>query len=421
MGRHFFFIITILITTAISAQDNIAVAQNNVVQSQSAGEAVEVRISGTVTDRLSHAKMENASVIIPNTNISTVTNADGFFVLKLKHRPNKIAISSLGYKTQTVNVTEDKMENLQIKMTPAAITLPEVAVWKSDPEDIMLMAIDRINDNFVQTRELQTSFYRETLQKGSRFIDISEAILSTCKRAYMRGVNYDQVEVVHGRHIVSQQTKDTLSVKMVGGPSATINFDVVKNAELLFDDIKEGCYAFNMELPEELDGKTQIVISFQPRMVKDWALYNGKVYLDQQTLAFTRMELDFDMEDEVKVTRMLLNKKPMGLRFKPLQYSTIVNYRDGRINYMKLTVRFKCDWKKHLISRTYTCCSEMVVTDFIRRYEGPNIEQKQRFNDRDALSNAVNAFSDAGFWNNYNIIEPTESLEKAINKLKKNQ
>lgn len=31
----------------------------------------------------------------------------------------------------------------------------------------------------------------------------------------------------------------------------------------------------------------------------------------------------------------------------------------------------------------------------------------------------VDNFSDADFWNDYNIIEPTESLEKAVLKLRK--
>ena len=38
---------------------------------------------------------------------------------------------------------------------------------------------------------------------------------------------------------------------------------------------------------------------------------------------------------------------------------------------------------------------------------------------RDSFTQMVNNFNDPDFWRDYNIIEPTESLEKAIKKLKK--
>lgn len=61
----------------------------------------------------------------------------------------------------------------------------------------------------------------------------------------------------------------------------------------------------------------------------------------------------------------------------------------------------------------------MVVTDFETNYEGPNIEAKERFGDREAFIKTLKRFSDASFWDDYNIIEPTESLEKAILKINK--
>ena len=38
-----------------------------------------------------------------------------------------------------------------------------------------------------------------------------------------------------------------------------------------------------------------------------------------------------------------------------------------------------------------------------------------------SLSDKVLDFADESFWGAYNIIEPTESLENAVNKLKKQQ
>lgn len=420
MKRLFFLTLALLVAFTIMAQNDTKTVQDSCAKA-------EVRICGTVIDRSSHEKLNSVSVTVPNTNISTVTNADGYFVLKLKDYPEQIVTSSLGYKKMVVKLSQDRMNELHatgstavnISMTPVSITLPDLNVWQNDPNALICNAMDRISTNFVQKRELQTAFYRETLQKGGRYIDISEAILKMCKRGYDRGIWFDRVKVEHGRHIVSQKTKDTLSVKVQGGPMTPINYDVVKNAEMLFSDIKNNYYSFSMEIPEELDGRMQIVLSFTPRVSVDWALYSGKIYLDRQSLAFTRVEMSLDVKDAQKVVRMLLVKKPLGLRFKPQELTTVIDYREGRINYMRTFFRFKCDWKRRLFSRSYTSCSEMVVTDFIKDYDGPNIESKERFGERDVLMNTIDNFSDADFWKDYNIIEPTETLEKAINKLKK--
>ncbi len=408
------FLLTITLLIAIHA-----VAQNNTGTKSNKEAKTEVRISGTVTDRSSNRKLENVSITIQGTNISTVTNADGFFLLKLKHRPQSITVSCIGYASENITIADDRTENIRIKMLPTGITLPELNVWLNEPEALVMMAIERRDINFVQTREMHTSFYRETLQKGNRYIDISEAILSTCKRGYDRGITGDRVKIKHGRRIMSQRNDDTLSVQILGGPNTPVWLDVVKNENILFEDMRHSCYTFNMELPEVLDGKTQIVIAFAPYLIVEWPLYRGKIYLDKQSLAFTRIEMELDMSDRAKATRVMLYKKPASLRFRPLEMSTVINYHDGRINYMKTVFRFKCDWKRKLFSRTYRCTSEMVVTDFETNYEGPNIEAKERFGDREAFIKTLKRFSDASFWDDYNIIEPTESLEKAILKINK--
>jgi hypothetical protein len=47
------------------------------------------------------------------------------------------------------------------------------------------------------------------------------------------------------------------------------------------------------------------------------------------------------------------------------------------------------------------------------------IPVKEAFSIRKSLSQEVALYQDENFWGNYNIIEPTESLENAVNRLKK--
>ena len=105
-----------------------------------------------------------------------------------------------------------------------------------------------------------------------------------------------------------------------------------------------------------------------------------------------------------------------------MEVAFLVTYkeRDGMsyLSYIRNEVRFKCDWKKRLFSSSYTAFSEMVVTD---RTESPlsGISNKNTFKRKQVFYDLVDEYWNEDFWRNYNIIEPTESLENAVNKLRK--
>jgi hypothetical protein len=59
-----------------------------------------------------------------------------------------------------------------------------------------------------------------------------------------------------------------------------------------------------------------------------------------------------------------------------------------------------------------------VITD--NQKENPlRITNKDSFSSRRSLSDEAMSYYDSNFWGVYNIIEPTESLESAVSKLKK--
>ena len=166
----------------------------------------------------------------------------------------------------------------------------------------------------------------------------------------------------------------------------------------------------------------QYVVSFRPRVSLMYALFYGKLYIDFEKLAFTRAEFSLDMQNRVKAVEAILHKKPLGLRFRPQEVSYLVTYKEQNgktyLNYISNTIRFKCDWKKKLFSTSYTVASEMVVTD---KREGmlETIPNKEAFSLNQIFYDKVDEYWSPDFWGNYNIIEPTESLEHAVDKLKK--
>lgn len=382
-------------------------------------------IVGQVKDKQNKKALENVNVSVYGSNIGTVTNAEGEFALKIKktEAPRELEISHIGYANSHISIEKEAPAKLTVWMTPHANLLNEVVVYASDPRLIVEKAISKIPQNYSDKRDMLTGFYRETVQKGRRYIGISEAVLDVSKTAYTnRNINYDKVRVMKGRRLLSQKASDTLAVKVVGGPNLSVTLDVVKNNEALLDLEELNNYEFWMAESVLIDNRMQYVINFRPKVILMYALLYGKLYIDRERLSFTRAEMSLDMQNKSKATTAILYKKPLGLRFKPQELSYLVTYKnvDGRtyLNYIRNTIRFKCDWKRKLFSTSYAITSEMVVTD---RKEGSleTIPNKEAFNLTQIFYDKVDEYWSEGFWGNYNIIEPTESLEHAVDKLKK--
>lgn len=379
-------------------------------------------LTGRVTSKVDGKVLPHVSVSSPDGRQQTVTNDDGEFILKTPERPAYIELSHLGYHTRRVTIG-NQTEDLQVRMVPSAIMLDEVVVSMNDPLSVVLTAMQKIPVNYSLEPSLMHCFYRETAQKGSRFIAVSEAVTDMYKTSYKYDVRGDAVQIVKGRRLMSTRASDTLGVKVMGGPVIPIMLDVVKNSEVILTRQELEYYRLTMEMPERIDYRPQYVISFSPRYKLSRPLFYGKFYIDQETMAFTRVELQLDMSNREQATRYMLVHKPIGLRFNPKELTTIINYQTlnnvTRMSYVRNVMRFKCDWKRRLFSSTYTVTTEMVVTELAPETEVHAIKRRDSFGQRDKFYDKVTFFEEPDFWGSYNIIEPTESLENAIDKLKK--
>ncbi|MDL2278645.1 carboxypeptidase-like regulatory domain-containing protein [Parabacteroides sp. OttesenSCG-928-G07] len=386
-----------------------------------------ITISGVVRDRQNRRKIEYVNVYVPGTNIGTVTNSDGEFSIKVLQSlaAKEIRMSHIGYLNSTVTINNTDLSDLTVWMVPNSIALDEIIIRANDPRFIVEEAIDKIPVNYSSNNNLLTGFYRETVQKRNRYINISEAIIDVYKTSYKHmGVNSDKVQVLKGRQILSQRASDTLIVKLQGGPNLSIFVDIVKNPDILLDRTTLNFYFFKMEESIMLDNRPHYVIRFTPQVIMPYALYEGVLYIDKEKHSFSRAEFKLNMDDENKATATILRKKPFGLRFKPLEVSYLVTYKEQEdgltyLSYIHNEVRFRCDWRRKLFGTNYTITSEMVVTD--SKIADETIPSKMAFKASQSLYDNVSYFYDPDFWGAYNIIEPTESLESAVNKLMKQQ
>ncbi|MDR0347961.1 MAG: carboxypeptidase-like regulatory domain-containing protein [Tannerella sp.] len=383
-------------------------------------------IGGIVKDMQTKKAVEYVNVSAIGTNIGTITNEDGEFTLKLSKLSNvkEIQLSCIGYYNALVPVSRNGKEETYY-ITPESFHLSEIQVfsWKN-PRDLVKAALDKVTNNYVMNPNMLTGFYRETIQKRRRYINISEAVIEVYKSPYNQSANQDRVKVLKGRKLVSPKKTDTLSVKFLGGPNMSIYMDVVKNPDVLLDQDILQYYAYRMGETTSIGDRLQYVVHFEPQAVLPYPLYIGTLFIDRETLSFTRAEFEMDMRDKLKVTDAILKEKPRGLRFTPEEITYVVTYKQQgektMLNYIRNEIKFKCDWKRRLFATNYSVLSETVITNSTDQ-NVMRIPAKESFSMRQSLSQEVELYQDDNFWGSYNIIEPTESLENAVGKLRKQQ
>ena len=380
-------------------------------------------VRGTVRDATDNKPLAYVSVTLPGTNYATVTNSDGSFIIKSDLPPRFVAFSLLGYKVLTMPA--DREHTMRVSLTRGQFTLDPAQVVSGDPLTILRDAIYKISENCPSEPELFECFYRETVQKRQRFIYVSEAVMKMYKSSFRNVFGRDRAAVEKSRLLTSPRLSDTLAVKVVGGPAQAIDLDLVKNRSVILNENSLERYTLEMMDPVMIDDRRQIVIHMDPMPDPEYAQQEAVVYIDQETMAFTRIELTLDMSSPEKATRVMLVRKPADIRFKPKEMTLLLDYKreegKSRLNYVRTVFRFNCSRRRSLWSQDYTAIAEMVATNRFTGVDAVPIDRAESFRSSESLADKTQVYADPDFWKDYNIIEPTESLEHAMGRLRKEE
>jgi len=380
-------------------------------------------IRGRVTDAETNLPLVFAGIAVQGSNVSTVTNLDGEFTLKIgSDETGKIEFSYVGYKNRVMAIDEMKTNGQRnvIAMETALIPIKEIIVKPLIPEDIMQLVIERFDENYPAVPNDMTGFYRETIRKNRSYISIGEAVVEVFKSPYQNDLRYDAVRIYKGRKSNDVEKMDTVLFKLQGGPTTTLYLDVVKNPETFLT--RESLSQYELELSSlvVIDDRTNYVINFYQKPSITTPLYQGRMFIDIETYAVAQVEFAFNLENKDLAASMFIRKKPMGMQVTPEITSYMVRYREvnGKwyFTHSRAEVKFKVDWKKKLFNTNYTTMSELAITDRTEE-DVVKFTSKERIKPTDFFTEEVAAFADPDFWGDYNVIEPDQSIEAAIRKL----
>lgn len=387
-----------------------------------------ITLYGLVRDSGTSKPLSYASVNLSGTNVSNVSNQDGCFSLKIPQdtpEDTDVLISHLGYLTGVVKVSDfgghTSERPLMISLMETSIMLDPVTVSAQDPYELVQKAFSRVAVNYPLQRLGMTAFYREMIRKGTaKYLVINEAVVDIDKSSYLSSAE-DRLGIYKGRGLNNYVTSDTLFVKLQGGISTSLEVDLVKNPFLGVSlDEMTAAYRFFMDGMATYDGYTFYKVGFCPSDDVKEILFKGHLYIETERLAIGRVEAEMDLKGrEEEAARYFIVKAPVGTRFSANTAKYVVSYKcfDGKwyYDYFRADMGFTTKKRHSLLRKNFTVTEEMAVTD---HGEGRiAIEPSSRVRFKDILSDQVADFLDEQFWEDYNIIEPDESIEAIIRKL----
>lgn len=409
-----FFVITLLIFCSLSRLD----AQNERAKTNFK------KVYGVVYDQKNHNPIVFASVFIKGTNIGTVTNAEGKFLLKIPvyDMGDSLGISSLGYKTLFVSCQQLKPTLNRFELENDVVPLNEVVVRQKNPEELISTALWDIPFNYSGKPVMMTAFYREFIKKNRNYVSVGEAVLHVYKAPYTSQFNTDRVSIFKGRKSQAVRKMDTLLVKFLGGPLEVSFLDLVKNpGDLLSRDMLDN-YNFHLAGVVMMDGRQTYEIQFDQKDTVSYPLFKGSMFLDAKTLAFVAFKFEISPKQIGKAAQYLITKKPSGLKARLKDAHYFVKYRKigstWYLNYVRLEEQFQFKWQKRLFHSNYTFLSEAAITN-ISHSNVQKQKAKMSFKYNQAFSEKVSDFQDPKFWGPNNIIEPESSIQSAIKKIRR--
>lgn len=381
--------------------------------------------SGEVKEASSNKSLVFATLTVEGTNISTITNTEGNFLLKVpKDLTDKnVVVSFLGYKTKMVPISSLQPEKNEISLEVSVTQLSEINI--NAPKDALALVRETLknrDDNYFKDPSLMTAFYRETIKRRRRNVSLAEAVVNIYKTPYDIGRD-DAVELYKARKSTDYSKLDTVALKLQGGPYNTLYVDLMKYPEYIFSEETLPNYKFAFDRSTTTNDRLIYVIRFDQRENVLEPLYRGELYIDVENKVLTGAIFSLNITDEDLAADLFVRRKPAKVDVWPTEVSYRVDYRekDGKwyYGYSSVFMEFKVDWEDKWFNSQYSMTAEMAITDWesVSKTERP--KYRQRIRKSIILSDEASGFSDPDFWGEYNIIEPEKSIESAIRKIQR--
>ena len=378
-------------------------------------------LEGTVRERESGEPVAYCTVGVVETGTGTVTNQNGQFRLKLPDSLQYVYIhfSHIGYEAQRIPAVLLDENKADIYRNTRYIPLEAVIIRLVNPQKLIKDMLAARERNYARDPYYLTTFYREGVDRGRGFANLTEAVFRVFKTGYA-GAQSDQVKMVKMRTISNRQITDTVALKMKAGVNACLMLDIIKNIPDFLTLNDENMYHYTKIAMSVTDERLAHVVTFEQKPGIRGPLYKGELYIDEENFALLHARFRIHPDYIRQAQSMFVVKRSKNVEITPLEAVYSVNYRrwNGKyyINHTRGDLTFKVSKKKFLSgSSTLHTWFEMATCHI----DTLNVK---RFAARDSqpthhILSETNYVYDASFWDDFNTILPEEKLSDAISRI----
>ncbi len=361
------------------------------------------QINGQVVDKETQLPVPYTHIYMDSTSIGTVSNQDGYFLLKVDslYTSNNLSISCIGYKNTNISLSNAINKTLRIVLEPGATVLDEVTVFSKSADEIIKEVIKRIPENYQTYPSYLTGFYRESKSSlNNGFLYVLEVLLKAYKKPYQyeiyKSKPKEHIKMIKARKKINQK----IGAKFYGGIHLMFLYDPLSaRANLLHDTTIAN---FKIETIIKYNGRSVYLIAYKPKTTVVNITAKGYLYVDTESYALVK--------EEVSVQNELHKNSNNSPRW--YEYGGSINIHYKQFNnkwYLQSVVSAKRGYDK-AISDTVLLTFEYITTKIDTTNVKP-FPKKERLRYRNVLVNKIDN-KDPNFWENYNILAETEELKR---------
>jgi hypothetical protein len=384
-----------------------------------------IKITGVVANSKNNKPIPYANVFLPGQSNGTIANSEGAFELVLPASADidSLVISSVGFNQETITASDFLLGPIEIKLDPQVLLIREVVVHPENPMDLLDGMLKNKPENYSHKEAMYSAFFREASRQDESYISLSEAIIDIHKTSYFTEEN-DLIRLIKGRRGSNIKESELVNLVVEGGLFNNLQLDLMKYGVSFLDPEYFYNYEYTLLKVITYNNRPTYVIAFKFKANIQLTGFDGKLYLDKNSLALVRAEFHLSEESLNQAYSLLVKKVPPAFKIRPRYGNYQVEYRfyDGNWNlsYARSEVALKMKKKREARKDGFLCqfvtSSEFVITG--KAAEGfEKIKYRDASKPRDILYEQISE-TDPEFWGNETVILPDEPLNETIKKLR---
>jgi len=347
-------------------------------------------VVGIVKDELTSEPIEYANIYFKNTNIGSVTDADGYFTLTGEAKHKSIVISIVGYEQKLVPIKPNQKQTLTIGLKSQLVNLDEVVVisgenpaWaiirnainNKDRHDKKSLSayeyqsynriefdIDNISTKLKKRKmisQIWESLDSTSLEKNDKGNAILPIFLSeSISRYYVKNSPFGRREEVQKTKVSGVAVEDGSMISQLVG-TAYQDYNFYQNwlrfleKEFISPISSNWKLYYDYEILDTIDvaGHNCYELSVFPHREQDPA-FNGKIWITTDDFALKKVDLSIDKATNLNFIEKIaiqqeLGESPSG-HWLPLQTNMLVDVNDlseNSASFLLKVYNTTSDWK----------------------------------------------------------------------------